>query len=492
MSSSILEGERNIRIEKIEKLRSSGMSPYPSRCVRTHTIAQALHTPKDTGLSVTGRIMSKRDMGKITFCHLQDGTGKMQIVFKQNELGDTAYHLFIALIDIGDLIQVDGIRFLTQKGEESILAHHWTVLAKALLPLPDKFHGIQDEELRYRKRYLDFLFHEENKEKIIVRSLVLKYLRKFLDDKGFVEVETPMLELVASGALARSFDTRINAYDLDLHLRICIGELWQKRLLIGGFEKTYEIGRAFRNEGVDREHNPEFTMIEYYWAYADHEDNMRLYEEMIPYVVQQSIGSLDAHHNGHTIHFTPPYSVVTFREAILKETGIDINEYGTTEKLIKIMREKKFDVEETAERGKLLDNLFKQSTRPNIIQPTFVTEYPVELKPLTKKTSDPRYTAMFQFVVSGFELGNNYTELNDPLDQRVRFEQQAQMKARGEEESMNYDADFVEAMEHGMPPATGTGIGIDRFVALLTGSQSLREVITFPLMKPERSDAPPI
>lgn len=479
-----INDEREVRLKKLEDLQNEGIDAYPASVDRTHSIAEASSEKHDTTVSIAGRIMTKRDMGKLAFCHVQDESGKMQVALKKDELGVDNYKLFVKKIDIGDIVSFTGTRFLTKKGEESVLVSSWTVASKALLPLPDKFHGIQDEELRYRKRYLDFLMNPEQKEKILVRSRVLKYMREYFDSKGFVEVETPMLETVASGAMARSFDTHLNAMDLPVHLRICIGELWQKRLLVGGFEKTYEIGRAFRNEGVDHSHNPEFTMMESYWAFSNYQDNMDLQEELVSFVVEKSLGSLKVKSGDDTLDFTPPYPRKTFREVIKEHSGVDIDDYATTEEVKAMMIEKKLEIEDTAERGKLLDLFYKQTTRPNIVQPTFVTDYPIELKPLAKKAKDPRYTESAQLIIKGFELSNSFSELNDPVDQRERFEEQARLGAAGEEEAMEYDHEYVDALEHGMPPASGNGIGIDRFVALITDSHTLREVSTFPLMKP--------
>lgn len=480
-----INDERAIRLNKLKELQDAGIHPYPAKTTREHTIVDALKKEIDTHVSVAGRIMLKRDMGKLTFCQLQDESGRIQIAFKQDDLGKDAYTLFVKNIDTADIISVQGTRFQTHKGEESILVTSWQLLTKALLPLPDKYHGLQNEETRYRKRYLDFIVNPLEKEKIIVRGKILRYIRDFLQDEGFLEVETPVLETISSGAMAKTFDTHLNAYDLDVHLRICMGELWQKRLLVGGFEKTFEMGRAFRNEGVDHQHNPEFTMLEYYWAYADYEDNMKMHEKLIPFVIEKSIGKLEVEVDGELINFTTPYPRVTFHDVILQHSGIDIDQYTDMDELKKIMSEKGYDHENLTERGKILDNLYKQSARKKIIQPTFVLNYPSELKPLAKKSSDPCYTEMFQLIVNGFELSNSYTELNDPIDQRERFEEQIKNKAEGDEEAMENDWSYVEALEHGMPPATGTGIGIDRFAALITGSHTLREVTAFPLMKPE-------
>jgi lysyl-tRNA synthetase, class II len=483
--NSNVNDERKARLQKLEDLRELGINPYPARVSRTHTAKQALEEAEGSTVTITGRLMLKRDMGKLAFCQLRDASGQVQIALKQDDIGKESYKVFVKKLDVGDILQITGERFVTHKGEQSVMIASWVLLSKALLPLPDKFHGMNDEELRYRKRYIDFLVNPEEKEKIEVRSRLVRAMRDFLHGEGFMEVETPMLETIASGAMAKTFDTHLNAFDLDVHLRICIGELWQKRLLVGGFEKTFEIGRAFRNEGVDRQHNPEFTMIEFYWAYADYEDNMALHERMLPYIVKEAVGSLVVEHDGHKIDFSGPYPRVTFHDVVLEHSGIDINDYADKQSLGAIMKEKGYDVDPSASRGKLVDNLYKQTARPSIIQPTFVLNYPAELKPLAKKAEDPRYTEMFQLIVNGFELSNSYTELNDPIDQRERFEEQAQDRADGDDEAMQYDHDYVEALEHAMPPATGTGIGIDRFAALITGSHTLREVTTFPLVKPK-------
>ena len=480
-----INDERDVRLAKLHDLQNDGINPYPASSSRTHTVEEALETPEDTTVTIAGRIMFKREFGKLTFCKIKDESGLMQIALKQDELGKNAYAQFIKKIDTADIVQATGTRFVTHKGEQSILVKEWTLLSKAILPLPDKFHGLHDEETRYRKRYLDFLMNPEEKKKIEIRSSLTWHLRKFLHDKGFMEIETPMLETVASGAMAKTFDTHLQAFDLPVHLRICIGELWQKRLLVGGFEKTFEIGRAFRNEGVDRQHNPEFTMIEYYWAYADYEDNIIMHEEMIPYIVENAVGSLNIDIDDHTIDFSPPYPRVTFRDVVLEHSNIDLDSVNTVDELRVAMKDNNYEVDDTLGFGNLMDSLYKQTARPQIIQPTFVMNYPAELKPLAKKANDPKYSEMFQLIVNGFELSNSYSELNDPIDQRERFEVQTANRAAGDEEAMCYDEDYVTALEHAMPPATGTGIGIDRFTALITGAHTLREIITFPLMKPK-------
>ncbi len=479
-----INDERAVRLKKMTDLREAGINPYPARVSRTHTTTEALAEAHGKEVTIAGRIMLKRDMGKLAFCHVMDEAGRMQVALKKDQLGDDNFKLFAKKVDAADIVQFSGERFETQKGEESIIVSEWKLLTKSLLPLPDKHAGLQDEELRMRKRYLEYIMNPDAKNKIGVRSKLVHELRTFMHEKGFMEVETPILETVASGAMAKTFDTYINAYNLPMHLRIAI-ELPQKRLMVGGFEKTFEIGRCFRNEGVDAQHNPEFTQIEYYWAYADYEDNMRLHEEMLPRIISAAIGTTKIDRDGTEIDFAGPYPRLTFRDAVLEHSGIDLNEHDTKESLAAVMKEKGYEVDPAAGFGKLADDLFKATARPKIIQPTFLQNYPAELKPLAKKAEDPRYTEMFQLVVDGFELSNSYTELNDPVDQMENFSQQADNKAAGDDEAMGVDHDFVEALEHGMPPATGTGIGIDRLAALITGAAALREVITFPLVKPE-------
>jgi len=481
-----LEDFRKVRLEKLQKLKDIGVNPFVPSSKRTHEIGDILEKFDELEgqeAYVTGRIKSIRDQGKLIFMDLEDESGKMQLFIRKDGIGEEAFDL-IKLYDLGDFLQANGEIVKTRTGQISIMVSGLKLLTKSLRPLPDEYYGLKDEEARYRKRYLDFLLNPDEKEKIVVRSNILRYTRKFLQTQGFLEVETPVLETVTSGAMAKTFDTHLNAYDLDVHLRICMGELWQKRLLVGGFEKTFEIGRAFRNEGVDRQHNPEFTMLEYYWAFANYEDNMKMHEEMIPFVIEKSIGKLQVSQDNYEIDFTPPYPKVFFHDIVLEYSGIDINEFETGEVLAQEMERRGYETEGLTERGKLIDELYKQTTRPKIIQPTFVLNYPVELKPLAKKSEDPRYSEMFQLIVNGFELSNSYTELNDPIDQRERFEEQIKNRERGDEEAMGNDWDYIEALEYGMPPATGTGIGIDRFAALITNSRTLREVIAFPLMKP--------
>lgn len=480
------------RLEKLAGLRRAGVDPYPATASRTHEAGTARsHFKKleksGTEIILAGRLMTFRQHGKISFANLRDGSGTFQLAFQEDVLGD-AYDTLDKL-DMGDFIEATGTLFITRKGEETLSVSAYRILTKSLRPLPEKWHGLKDPEERYRRRYLDMIANPEVREKLLVRSKLIRALRQFLADEGFIELENPILEVRASGAAAKPFRTHINAYDMDLYLRISIGELWQKRSLVGGFEKVYEIGRAFRNEGVDYSHNPDFTMLEYYWAYADYQDNLKFHEKLIPFVVKEATGSLKVEHAGHTIDFTPPYPRKTFRDAVLEGSGIDIQNEDDAPKLQKAMRAKGYEVASDETYRQLLDGLFKASFRMAQIQPVFITHYPEVLKPLAKKSPDsPGSTESFQLVLATYELSNSYSELNDPVDQRARFEEQAKLAKAGDEEAMRSDPDFLEALEYGMPPATGTGIGIDRFAALLTGSHSIREVTAYPLMKPKRDE----
>ena len=485
------QGVYETRVETLGKLRDADIDPYPAASNRSHTVADALQgfeklSKAKTAATLTGRLMTFRQHGKISFANLRDGSGEMQIAFQSDTLGKGYEDL--EQLDMGDFLEVTGTLFTTKKGERTLAVSAYRLLAKSLRPLPEKWHGLKDPEERYRKRYLDMLANPEVRQKLLTRSKLIKALRQFMDSKGFTELENPILEISASGAAAQPFKTHIKAYDMDVYLRISIGELWQKRSLVGGFEKVYEIGRAFRNEGVDYAHNPDFTMLEYYWAYADYEDNMKLHEELIPHIVKEATGKLKVEHDGETIDFTAPYPRKTFRDAIKEGSGIDIGKQNNADKLRKVMRDKGYDAPDQETYRQLLDGLFKDSFRKQQVQPIFITHYPEVLKPLAKKSPKVEgATDSFQLVVATYEISNSYTELNDPVDQRTRFEEQTALAKAGDDEAMPIDADFVEALEYGMPPATGTGIGIDRFAALLTGSHSIREVTAYPLMKPRGS-----
>lgn len=476
---------REIRLKKLGELQGKGIDPYPAVVKRDSTIFQAR---KKTGekKAVAGRIMAWRGHGKMQFADLEDESGKIQVVFKADVLDKDKFGR-LRFFDIGDFLAVQGEVFKTKAGEISVLVKNLQLLSKSLRPLPSKWHGLKDKEERYRYRYLDFLFNKKAKEKIEIRAKALKAIREFLGKEGFIEVETPILEIQASGAIAKPFTTHINAYDLNLYLRVCMGELWQKRLIVGGFEKTFELGKAFRNEGVSKQHNPEFTMLEYYWAYADYRMNMALQEKLIAYVVKNSVGGLRIKYQGKEIDFTPPYPRKKFKEVIRDETGLDIDKYKSKENLIKAVKKHDLKFDHRWGWTHIVDEFYKELVRPKLKGPMFLTHHPADLKPLAKRDpDDSEYTESFQLVVNGFELSNNYSELNDPIDQGKRFAEQKKLDKAGDDETMAEDDEFVESLEYGMPPTTGAGIGIDRLVAVLTDSHSLREVIAFPLMKPKK------
>ena len=486
------ESVYDVRLKKLAALRKAGQDPYPAVTKRTYTVDQLrdqFETLKKSSkkATVAGRIMTFRAHGKLSFATIRDASGEFQVAFQADQLGKE--YDALDQLDMGDFIEATGTAFVTKRGEPTLSVTKYRILAKSLRALPAKWHGLKDTEERYRKRYLDMLANPEVREKLTTRSKLITAIRAELDKAGFLELENPVLEVHPSGAAAKPMQTRLDAYDLDLHLRISIGELWQKRSLVGGFEKIYEIGRAFRNEGVDPSHHPDFTMLEYYWAFADYEDNLKFHEQLIPAVVKATVGKLKVTYGDDTIDFKGPYPRKTFREAVKEASGIDIAKYADRDELAKAMKAKKYKVDPKGGRGKLMDDLFKDSFRKTVVQPVFITHYPAELKPLAKLSPDDPTTAEnFQLIVGTFEISNSYSELNDPLDQRARFEEQLKLQQAGDEEAMGVDEEFVEALEYGMPPATGTGIGIDRFAALLTDSSNIREVTAYPLMKPKRKE----
>jgi lysyl-tRNA synthetase class 2 len=480
-----LQQLRQVRIEKLNKLRAAGINPYPSKTPEFIATAEARKCKEGVEVGIVGRVMAMRGHGKIYFLDLFDGEEKMQCFFEENLLLEKIK--LIELFDIGDFLHVEGKLFLTQAGELTVRVENFTLLSKSIRPLPDKWHGLVDEEERYRKRYLDFIFNKSAKEKIVVRAKVLASIREFMTQNGFLEVETPVLETEASGALAKPFKTHMHAFDLDLYLRICMGELWQKKLMVAGFSRTFEIGRAFRNEGVDREHNPDFTMMEYYWSYANYEMGMDLQEKLIAEVVFKTFGTYEIKHGEGIIDFTPPYPRVTFHQLFMDKLKIDINSM-TPEEVFAYARNNKVDVKHEWGKGKLLDEIYKDKIRAHLVNPMFLIDHPVELKPLSKKKiNDERYVETFQLLAGGFELSNCYSEINDPFDQDTRFDEQKEVAKKSDEETLKADESFIEALEHAMPPTCGAGIGIDRLVAILTDSHTLRETIAFPLMKPEIS-----
>ncbi|MBZ9578663.1 lysine--tRNA ligase [Patescibacteria group bacterium] len=480
---------RKIRLQKLKVIEKAGFLAYPVETKRTHKISKAL---KDfTRLSrlkkeiiLTGRIKSQRVHGGATFLHIEDGTGKIQVYFRKDRLGERSYQFFLDNFDIGDLIRVRGVLFKTKKGERTIEASGFKMLAKSLLPLPEKWHGLKDIEERFRKRYLDLIFNPEVKKKFEIRSKIIKEIRSFLEKEGFLEVETPILQPIYGGAKARPFKTHLNVFDMKMYLRIA-PELYLKRLLIGGFEKVYEIGRMFRNEGVDRSHNPDFTMLEFYWAYADYKDLMKLTERLFGNLLKNVFGKLDVRYEGKKINFKAPWPRIEFNQLIRKYTKINLEEIHR-DALAKKAKDLGIRLEKGLGKAEIADEIYKKFCRPKIWEPTFVINFPLGFQPLAKALEkNPKKLANFQLVVAGWELLNAFSELNNPLEQRKRFKEQEKFFKEGFEEAQRMDKDFLEALEYGMPPAAGFGMGIDRLVCLLTDSHSLREIILFPTMRPK-------
>jgi lysyl-tRNA synthetase class 2 len=480
------------RIDKLKKLKEKGINPYPYGFRRTHTSSEIVGNfekleGEGAEIKIAGRIVSLRLHGKSLFAHLKDGSGKIQIYVKSDEVGKDKFDLF-DLFDIGDFLGVTGKVFKTRTGEVTVRVDDFTLLSKSMLPLPEKWHGLQDKELRYRQRYVDLIVNEEVKNVFIFRTNLIKAMRQFLDDLGFVEVETPILQPLYGGAFARPFVTHHNALDVDLYLRIA-DELYLKRLIVGGFEKVYEISKSFRNEGMDRNHNPEFTMLELYQAYADYNDVMELYENLLNYSAQQVLGSNKFEFEGNQIDLTPPFKRIPMLESIREHTQVDLSDKNE-EEIRKIAAG--LNVKENLNRpkGKLIEAIFEVQVQPNLIQPTFVTDYPVEMSPLAKYHREkPGLTERFELFIGGCEMGNAFSELNDPQDQRERFRQQAELAKRGDDEAQVLDEDFIRALEYGMPPTGGLGFGVDRLVMILTNTRSIRDVIFFPQMRPVENPA---
>jgi lysyl-tRNA synthetase, class II len=487
------------RREELENLKNAGINPYPYEYDRSDFSADILESFKDDApqrvVSVAGRIMSIRRMGKASFCHIQDSKGKIQLYLKKEEIGDS-YDSF-KLMDIGDVIGVKGYIFRTKMGEVSIHAQNLTLLSKSLRPLPivkekvdEKgnkviYDPFSDKELRYRQRYVDLIVNPDVREVFTKRAKIISAIRRFYDERGYLEVETPVLQPMYGGASARPFKSHHNALDIDLYLRIA-DELYLKRLIVGGYDGVYEISKDFRNEGMDRTHNPEFTMLEIYVAYKDYRWMMELTEQMVYQVAMAVNGTPIATLGGHEINFTPPWKRITMFDVIHEFTGKDLRGKSEAE-LRAIAKELHVDIEPSAGLGVIIDEIFSVKAEPFLIQPTFITDYPVEMSPLAKKhRSEPGLVERFEGIVNGHEICNAFSELNDPIDQRARFEDQMKLRARGDEEAQVLDEDYLRALEYGMPPTAGLGIGIDRLTMLLTNKDSIRDVIFFPQMKPEK------
>jgi lysyl-tRNA synthetase class 2 len=481
--------QREQRLQKLQALREEGINPYPARFLYTHTTAQARQALLDGGdaeqqvVRTAGRLMAIRVMGKASFAHIQDGSGSIQLYVRQDEVGEQAYDLFRKRFDVGDSVGVEGTLFRTRTGEITIRVSSLEMLAKALRPLPEKWHGLTDVEARYRQRYLDLLVNEDVRNTFVTRSRMVSAIRRFLDERGFLEVETPVLQPIYGGAAARPFVTHHNVLDTDLYLRIS-DELYLKRLIIGGLDRVYEIGRDFRNEGVSTKHNPEFTQIEVYQAYADYADVMHLVEELWHTVAQEVLGTSTLSYQGHEVDLTPPWRRLTMRDAILEASGVDIAADRDVETLQRSMRELGVEADTKPTWGNQVDELLSECVEPNLIQPTFVLDYPVEVSPLAKKKpGNSRWVERFEFFVGGLECGNAFSELNDPIDQRERFEMQRRQQLEGDEEAHPMDEDWIRALEYGMPPTGGLGFGIDRMAMLFTDNSSIREVILFPALR---------
>ena len=480
-----------IRRQKLDELRAEGHDPFViTKYDRTHhssDIKDNFEALEGKEVSVAGRLMSKRIMGKASFCHVQDLMGTVQAYVARDCVGEDEYRNFKKL-DIGDIVGIKGTVFKTKTGEISIHANDLTLLSKSLQILPEKFHGLTNTDLRYRQRYVDLIMNPESKDTLIKRSKIISSVRRYLDSEGFLEVETPMLVSNAGGAAARPFETHFNALDADFKLRISL-ELYLKRLIVGGLEKVYEIGRVFRNEGIDTRHNPEFTLMELYQAYTDYHGMMDLTENLYRHVAREVLGTDVITYNGTQIDLGKPFERITMLDAVKKYSGVDFNEIHSDDEAKAVAKEKGVAFEERHRKGDILNLFFEEFAEEHMIQPTFVMDHPVEISPLTKKKPDaPDYVERFEFYMNGWEMANAYSELNDPIDQRERFRAQEELLAQGDEEANHTDEDFLNALEIGMPPTGGIGFGIDRMCMLLTNSSAIRDVLLFPTMKPLDSD----
>lgn len=476
-----------MRREKLQELIDGSNNPFEVESFEyTHhsnVIKEEFEDLEGKEVVVAGRIVSRRGHGKVSFIDLQDSESKIQIFAKLDILGKEEYEQ-LHLLDLGDIIGVNGEVFKTRAGEVSIRAKKITIMCKSLQILPEKFHGLKDQDLRYRQRYVDLIVNPEVKETFKLRSRMLKAVREYLDERGFLEVETPILSTIAGGANARPFTTHHNTLDLDMYMRIA-NELYLKRLIVGGFEKVYEMGRMFRNEGMSPKHNPEFTNIELYQAYVGYEEMMNITEKLIAYVAEKTLGTLKIDYQGTEIDLTPPWNRIDMSDAVKEYAGVDFSEIESDEEAIKIAKAKGIEVRKGMKRGHIISEMFEEFCEKHLIQPTFVTGHPVEVSPLAKRNlDDPRKTNRFEAFINTWEIANAFSELNDPIDQRNRFEAQVEQKSQGDSEAHPMDTDFINALEVGMPPTGGLGIGIDRLIILLTNQKSIRDVLLFPTMKP--------
>ena len=492
MNHEELNDQLIVRREKLHNLREQGIDPFGKRFERTNSTTDLVSLygefskeeleEKEIAVSIAGRIMTKRGKGKAGFAHVQDLHGQVQIYVRKDAVGDDEYELF-KTADLGDLVGIEGKVFKTNVGELSVKATGFTLLTKSLRPLPDKYHGLKDVEQRYRQRYLDLITSMESRETFVTRSKIIREMRRYLDDNGYLEVETPMMHAIAGGASARPFTTHHNALDMELYMRIAI-ELHLKRLIVGGLEKVYEIGRVFRNEGVSTRHNPEFTMIELYEAYADYKDIMKLTEDMVAHIAKKVLGTTTIQYGDYEINLEPEWTRLHMVDAIKQHSGADFWTPMSVEEARELAKEHNVEIKDTMEVGHIINEFFEQKVEDKLIQPTFIYGHPVEISPLAKKNDeDPRFTDRFELFIVAREHANAFTELNDPIDQKERFEAQLKEREQGNDEAHMMDDDYIEALEYGMPPTGGLGIGIDRLVMLLTNAPSIRDVLLFPAMR---------
>lgn len=482
------------RIKKLNRLRESGIDPYGFPFDVKDRASEIFERYGQKGkeeldsarynCTIAGRIISMRDFGKAAFAHIQDSTGRIQVYFRRDVIGDK--YSLLKNIDIGDILGISGRLFRTKTDELTIEVNDFSLLCKSLRPLPEKWHGLRDVEIRYRQRYLDLVVNPQIKDIFIKRSRLIKAIRNFFDERGFIEVETPMMHQIPGGATARPFKTHHNALGIDLYMRIA-PELYLKRLLVGGYERVYELNKNFRNEGISTKHNPEFTMLEFYIAYVDYKYLMDLTEELLTYLCKEVVGSMKVPYGDNgVIDFTPPWQRLTMKEAMIQE-GVDEEIFKDRDRAMDFALRNRIEVDKNASHGKVIDEIFKEKVEPKLIQPTFIMDYPVELSPLAKRKKDePEFVERFELFIGAREIANAFSELNDPADQRERFLNQVEARQIGDEEADYMDEDFIRALEYGMPPAGGEGIGIDRLVMIMTNSPSIRDVILFPQLKPEQ------
>lgn len=484
-----MDEQREIRISKLDKIRKANINPYPEKFEINYELKEVANLEDGTeDIKVAGRITAIRTMGKVTFINIQDVEGRIQLFLKEEEVSEEKYTFFHEIFDIGDFIGAYGSMFTTKTGEKSIRVKEYTFLGKCFRPLPEKWHGIHDVEIMYRQRYLDLVMSKETRDRFVFRSKLVSLIRKFLEERGFMEVDTPTLVNKPSGALARPFITHHNTLDIDVYLRIA-PETYLKRLIVGGFTNVFEIARCFRNEGISANHLQDFTMIEGYSAYWNYEDNMKMLKELIQHLIKELFGEMIVTIEDKQVDFSQDWPIVTFRDLILKDAGIDIDLYDDAKCLLNQIKAKNIHLEvdniESLGRGNLIDALYKKVSRPQLINPVFLTQHPLDLSPLARKNDqNPNIVDRFQLVVNGVEIINAYSELVDPIDQTERFIEQAKLNAAGDEEAMVYDEDYVTAMEYGMPPISGWGMGIDRLVQLLLNCDNIKDTVLFPLLRP--------